>query len=322
VQNSIETSSSDIAKIESTSTAKAESFKYNFHILCDYIIENYKSLDTQTLITLCEQHMHQSINDIKAIHFCENYDLVLSQNDIGKAVLHSDDNKSQHLYIYLNNLGLLGMQSGAPSYMINEILGYTASNTQSNTPSNKQSNAAVDFINIFNNILARLIYVMKSSLQLNYMNAQSIQSMCANSITDLSYVYNRVECRLYAHKIISKYTLIEVLSKYCQHQARVIINKLHFARFVIDESLQMHIGNCIGSKVLGRAAYMPHQTHIEIIVYARDVYDALLAADAPIHAIINKLIPSMRYYLKVVPDHTIYVPAIIGRMRLGHGVCI
>lgn len=282
-------------------------------MLCDYVIENYKNLDTQALITLCEQHMHQSINDIKAIHFCENYDLMLSQNDIGKAVLHSDDNKSQQLYIYLNNLGLLGMQSGAPSYMINEILRHAESNAS--------SNAAVDFINIFNNILARLIYVMKSSLQLNYMNALSIQSMYANAITDVSYVYNGAEHRLHAHKVISKYTLIEVLSKYCQHQACVIVNKLHLTRSVIDEPLQMHIGNRIGSKVLGRAAYMPHQTHIKIIVYARDVYDVLLAADSPIHAIINKLIPSMRYYLQVVPDHTIYVPAIIGRMRLGHGVC-
>ena len=259
----------------------------------------YLGLDTQTLITLCERALKQPAEEIDTIQFKENYSFSLEDRDINSVVLENNT-----IIFYLNNLGLLGLQSPTPSYILENLL------------SMEKNNPIISLINIFNNIIARLIYKSKSSLKLNYMHPSLLYDIKSNAALTFD------EYKFCINKTISKYTLHRFLTNLLNDEARIVIHKLSLKAAKINTTLQMHINKRLGRHPLGKYAMLHCRTDIIIHALSRRLYDKLTSSDH-IHIMykaISKFVPNAQYSITIVPNIKIYKTAILNKTRLGVGI--
>lgn len=263
----------------------------NIQNLAEYVTKYYQLLDTQTLITICEQ----IIQDLQILKFHENYKLCLEQSDVHKVIARDDE-----IIFHLNNLGMLGMQSAAPAYILDLHL--------------QESSAFISLINIFNDIIARLIYYAKSSLMLNYIDTSTLSNM--NLLITLSTSHQII----YSYNHVSKFTLTAILHRYCHNKAHVKIEKLSMYQAKCEKS-QMCIGQKLHRFIIGNKIIIPYYTAINLHIYDRQIYEnAIYHQD--LHVILQQLIPSKQYLLRIIADQCIHHQTIIGASKLSHGIHI
>lgn len=304
----------------------------NKNDIYQYLKQYDRQLDTQTLITICEEYYQQSIYNLHHIKFNENYNTALEQNDISNVKILNDA-----LIIDLNNVGIIGLQSGAPTYILEHI------------QTDQLAKNVSLFLNIFTNILTRAIYESKQNFLIHYMHPHIISIIKSKIFTHIikqgsddvyiNYHYDTTNFKqvlsntmhshnaqnrsIYINKCRSVFSIKAALLKYYNHKIDVQISKLLPHKYDPNQ-IRMRIGNgYIGKNIIGQHVILFNKIKITIVAYARGVYEQITADNyREIHQFIQCLLPYHKYIIQIIPHSSIYQPCVLGQASVHRGCCI